>query len=116
MSIRHPVLSRRQGVIDSTANTPHARNEVAALWHRACFTFQMSEAYSAIVRSLENFPEPATFSYRLCRPSIRVGVQVGQSAVCVQIGVQIRQVHVEVAAVRSTSRSGLKTPGSFRLK
>src|SRR5262249_48864724 len=25
------------------------------------FTFQMSAAYSAIVRSLENFPEPATF-------------------------------------------------------
>lgn len=29
------------------------------------FTFQMSDAYSAIVRSLENFPEPATFRIAL---------------------------------------------------
>ena len=29
------------------------------------FTFQMSAAYSAIVLSLENFPEPATFKIAL---------------------------------------------------
>ena len=29
------------------------------------FTFQMSAAYSAMVRSLENFPEPATFRIAL---------------------------------------------------
>src|SRR4030095_2442506 len=29
------------------------------------FAFQMSAAYSAIVRSLENFPEPATFRIAL---------------------------------------------------
>src|ERR1700756_2481882 len=29
------------------------------------FTFQMSAAYSPIVRSLENFPEPATFKIAL---------------------------------------------------
>src|SRR5271169_3108885 len=29
------------------------------------FTFQISVAYSAIVRSLENFPEPATFKMAL---------------------------------------------------
>src|SRR5271157_3191295 len=30
------------------------------------FTFQISAAYSAMVRSLENFPEPATFRMALC--------------------------------------------------
>src|SRR5262245_20628868 len=29
------------------------------------FTFQISAAYSAMVRSLENFPEPATFKMAL---------------------------------------------------
>src|SRR6516162_7469086 len=32
---------------------------------RHAFTSQMSAAYSAIVRSLENFPEPATFKIAL---------------------------------------------------
>ena len=40
------------------------------------FAFQMSAAYSAIVRSLENFPEPATFKIALRDHPAGVGIEV----------------------------------------
>src|SRR5262249_1379532 len=49
---------------------PYAHKPVASFARRHYatghgLTFQMSAAYSAIVRSLENFPEPATFKIAL---------------------------------------------------
>ena len=53
---------------------------------------------------------------RLARPGSRVGVERAQAAVRLEIGREVRQVHVVVARVSSVSRSGAKTPGSLRLK
>ena len=57
----------------------------------------MSAAYSAIVRSLENFPEPAIFKIAFAYPSIRVVVQVAQLPVGLEIGREVRQVHIMVS-------------------
>ena len=56
----------------------------------------MSAAYSAIVRSLENFPELATFRMAFSRPCVRIGIQLRKSLVGLKVGRQIRQVHIEV--------------------
>ena len=42
--------------------------------------FQMSAAYSAMVRSLENFPEPATFKIALRAHPVRVAVELRPTA------------------------------------
>src|SRR4029450_3697769 len=71
LSIIRPKLNPKS---ESTLLTPEPKiymlAHVSPSWpllhstgHR--FTFQMSAAYSAIVRSLENFPEPATFKIAL---------------------------------------------------
>ena len=62
------------------------------------FACQGSVAYWAIVWSLENFPEPATFGIAsLARPSVLIGVQRGQPLVRLKIGFKIGQVHVMVS-------------------
>ena len=61
------------------------------------FAFQMSAAYSAIVRSLENFPEPATFRMALRAQASASAYSSQQPLVRLEIGLQVRQVHVVVA-------------------
>src|SRR5208337_3324566 len=51
-------------LIDGGAQRRGSANRSYGMGH--AFTFQMSAAYSAIVRSLENFPELATFRIALC--------------------------------------------------
>jgi hypothetical protein len=57
----------------------------------------MSPAYSAMVRSLENLPEPATFRTALRRPRIRVCVQRRHAPVDIQVRPEICEVHVAIA-------------------
>ena len=79
---------------------------------------QISAAYSAIVRSLENLPERGDVQDRLARPR-RPGraYSCAQPSVGFQVRPQVGQVHVMVAAASAApSRSGSKTPGSLRLK
>ena len=58
---------------------------------------QISLAYSAIVRSLENFPDAATFRIALRAQACGIGVQTDQPRVRLEIGRQVGQVHVVVA-------------------
>ena len=53
-------------------------------------------AYSAIVRSLENFPEPATFRMAL-RAHASASEYTVQPLVRLEVGGQVRQMHVVVA-------------------
>jgi hypothetical protein len=58
----------------------------------------MSAPYSLIVRSLENLPEFATFKMAVRVPRTRIGIQLAQPLVRFEIGPEVRQVHVVVAA------------------
>ena len=62
------------------------------------FACQISVAYWAILWSLENFPEPATFRIAsLARPSVLIGVQRGQPLVRLEIGFKVGQVHAMIS-------------------
>ena len=57
----------------------------------------MSDAYSAIVRSLENLPEQPTFSYGLTCPTVGVLIKRSNCRLRLSISGQVGQVHVVVA-------------------
>ena len=57
----------------------------------------MDAAYSAMVRSLENFPEPATFRMALCAQPSRSAYRLDQTLVRFQVGFHLCQMHVWVA-------------------
>ena len=61
------------------------------------FAFQISAAYCAMVRSLENLPEPATLRMALRAQASRSAIECARCLVGLQIGPQIGQVHVVVA-------------------
>ena len=69
--------------------------------------FHISAAYSVMVRSLENFPEPATFKMALAHPGIGFGIQGEQALVGCEIRLQIRQMHVVVEAFARSVRDVL---------
>ena len=54
-------------------------------------------AYSAMVRSLENFPEAATFRIALRGPGLGFAIQIHEPLIGLQVGLQVRQVQVVVA-------------------
>ena len=60
-------------------------------------TFQISAAYSAMVRSLENFPEAATFKIALLAQALGSPYRLHQTLIGLQVGLQVRQVQVVVA-------------------
>ena len=57
----------------------------------------MSAAYSAMVRSLENFPEPATFKIALRAQASGSAYSSHSRRSASEIGREVRQVHVVVA-------------------
>ena len=76
-----------------------------------------SAAYSAMVRSLENLPGAGDVQDRLARPAVRVGVQLDQPLVGLEVGPSGRPGACSGRrCVSSVSRSGAKMPGSSRLK
>ncbi len=77
---------------------------------------QMSAAYSAIVRSLENLPEQATLRIALRAQASASAIQLADPLLGLGVRRQVGQVHVVVASVSSVSRIGAKMPGSSRLK
>src|SRR5262249_16620353 len=52
----------------------------------------------AMVRSLENIPEPATFKIAPPSPSFPIREQLARPPVCLEIGLGVRQVHIVVTA------------------
>ena len=69
-----------------------------------------------MVRSLENLPGAGHIQDRLARPAVRVGIQLDEPLVRLQVGLQVGQVHVVVAVRQQRVAKGAKTPGSLRLK
>ena len=72
---------------------------------------QISFAYSAIVRSLENCRKQQC-SERFARPRFLVGIQLSQPRVRVAVALQVRQVQVVITGGASVSSIGANTPGS----
>ena len=50
-----------------------------------------------MVRSLENFPELATFRIAFCDQSTVVGIQLDKLLIALQIRLQVGQMHVVIA-------------------
>ena len=69
----------------------------------------MSAAYSAMVRSLENFPEQRR-SRSLGAPRRWICVALHEPSVCLEIRSEVGQVQVVVAMRQQQSRNGAKTP------
>src|SRR5215470_1254516 len=61
------------------------------------FAFQISAAYCAIVRSLENFAGPGHVQNRFAHPCMFVGVQLGQPVIRLEVGSEVREMHVMIA-------------------
>jgi hypothetical protein len=51
-----------------------------------------------MVRSLENIPEPATFKIAPPSPSFPIREQLARPPVCLEMELEVRQVHIVVAA------------------
>ena len=62
------------------------------------FRFQISEAYCVIVRSLENFPDAATFNIAFRAQASCLPYNSISAWSCFEVGFQISQVHIVIAA------------------
>ena len=69
-----------------------------------------------MVRSLENIPEPATFKIAPPSPSFPARERFARAPVCLEIGLEVRQVLIVVAARQEAVAQRGDTPGTSRLK
>ena len=69
-----------------------------------------------MVRSLENFPELATFRMPLRAHPLPVCAELDRLSVRLKIRDEIRQVHVVIVLRQKCVTQGAKTPGSLQLK
>ena len=113
---RLKLVPSRQGVAPSGELVPASGMRPVRYGTGQGFACQISAAYSAIVRSLENLPELATFRIALRAQPVRVGVELDQPPVRLEVGGEVGQVHVVVAVGQQGVAERIEDPGSCGLK